>query len=236
MTTPSEHVTKAIVLMITNKGKPTVDEDTGQWVFTTGLHFEPEYPWWFFGSDDRMNCNLWKIVFYDFIADYDPELSCVASHCQNCYKVVVKPKTWKDFTELEEVFEGLGMPGKMGVEVRPKVKGLYGAYFYGRGLEEGRRNYKKIRKAVPDHIPVILKRGCTEMEGTVGPSDKWEVSPEQLEIEEELERRVRIDVIRREKTEEDKKRVHDYWQRFAYKFDYTYEGEELYSKPVTYTP
>lgn len=153
-----------------------------------------ETPWVHHGHTGWAHCLLWSRIMFqavslrmsEFFADGKP---FVPSGCQNCYKVVVRPKTLVQLFALDELEISLGRPSKCGIEVRDSVHGLYGGYFYNQGLEAGKECYAVIRKAVDNdvslgpQVPVILKRGCTEMEHTVGPSDKWEVTEEQKVVE-----------------------------------------------------
>lgn len=63
-----------------------------------------------------------------------------------------------------ELQRKLGYPAKAGIETRKTVDGLYGAYFYCRGVEQGRERFDDLRALIPPHIPMILKRYCTEFE------------------------------------------------------------------------
>jgi hypothetical protein len=149
-------------------------------------------PWVHHGHTDWARCMMWsRIMFYavglrmgQHFADGRP---FVPSGCQNCYKVVVRPQNLAQLFALDQLEIDMGRPSKCGIEIRQTVHGLYGGYFYNLGLEAGQECYQSVREAVsraiePD-VPVILKRGCTEMEHIVGPSDKWEVTEEQRIIE-----------------------------------------------------
>lgn len=90
---------------------------------------------------------------------------------------------------------------------------LYGAYWYNRTIEEGHERYNQIKKiyteaeeqrgilldvplrlnlltpeeakekGLPEEVPIILKRACTEFEQNVGPASEWTWDDEQLEKE-----------------------------------------------------
>jgi hypothetical protein len=132
---------------------------------------DPEVPWHYIKHSEWSRCHLWHNIFFDIF-------KMLPSECLNCYKVVVRPRTLKEHFALEELMYVLNRDSKLGIEIRPQVCGLYGAYFYNRGLDEGMERYKEVREAVSDiispDIPVILKRGCTEFESSFGPSDKWD--------------------------------------------------------------
>jgi len=118
------------------------------------------------------------------------KMGFIHSACHECYKVVVKPKTVVQLMKLRDLQVALKLPSKCGIETRSFVPRLYGGYFYARGLEEGRKLHelvsKRVKERIDGDIEVILKRGCTEFEMKFGPSDKWEIIPEQYEVEKEF--------------------------------------------------
>ena len=113
----------------------------------------------------------------------------VPSFCMECYKVVVVPETKEQVHKIAEWQHGTGWACKVGAERRNYTQRKWGAYFYCRGVEEGRDRYKEVRKWVDENlgenVKVFLKRACTEFEQHMGDSDKWEKIPHQDEIEEE---------------------------------------------------
>lgn len=156
------------------------------------LHTAMDSPWVHHGHTGWARCMLWsRIMFYgvslkmsQHFADGNP---WVPSGCQKCWKVVVRPQNLAQLFALDELEINLGRPSKCGIEVRDSVFGLYGGYFYNLGQDVGQECYQAVRDAVDKEIesdvPVILKRGCTEMEHIVGPSDQWTISEEQQIME-----------------------------------------------------
>ena len=151
-------------------------------------------PWVHVKNSYQVNCWFWKQIIFDHIVckQLSEGNRFVPMGCQDCYKVVARPKTVRQLFALEALQERLKHPSKCGIEIRPEVFGNYGGYFYNRGLPAGVECYKKVRQAVDEdpelgsEILVLLKRGCTEMEMGVGPSDKWHISPEQETFETRL--------------------------------------------------
>ena len=147
-------------------------------------HTHQEHPYCFMGQ------TLFNTVSRAMKQHFSDGETFVPSGCQNCYKVVVRPKTLVQLFALNELEERLEHPSKCGIEMRPSVGALYGGYFYNQGIKEGQECYQKVRQAVTDDlhlgpdVAVILKRACTEMEHAVGPSDKWTVTEEQKVVEE----------------------------------------------------
>jgi hypothetical protein len=113
----------------------------------------------------------------------------VHSFCMECYKVVVMPETLEQVHKIAEWQNDLGWACKVGAERRNYTQRKWGAYFYCRGVEQGRERYKDVREWVDENlgedVKVILKRACTEFEQHMGDSDKWEEIPQQDEIEAE---------------------------------------------------
>jgi len=150
-------------------------------------------PWVYVQAADAARCDLYTTVFFK-------TLRWIHSYCRECYKIVVRPQTVVDLFKLYELQREMGVPCKCGLERRNTVCGLYGGYFYTRGIEQGRRRYKQVREFVDERLspdtPVILKRYCTEMETCSydpndvpqGPSNETpDVTKEQREWELEVE-------------------------------------------------
>ena len=221
-------------------GKLKIDGKTG-W----------QTPWVHVKQGNRANCTLWNTVMFQNIFNAVPfsmkkGRAWVPSGCQSCWKVVVRPPTLKALFALEALQKRLDRECKCGIEQRKHVFGLYGGYFYNRSYEEGMARYQEVRQAVDDDpelgpdVSVILKRGCTEMEHAVGPSNEWQVYPEQIEIEKLVHRTVSTDHEIRRQPPHGKNYVHGRWIRFAYQWgdetvkEYIDTAMPLYPPYVTY--
>jgi hypothetical protein len=204
-----------------------------------------ETPWVHVKQSYRSNCYLWKSIIFDHIVKINlpKDKWFVPAGCQECFKVVVRPITLKQLFELEEIERELNRPSKCGIEIRPSVFGNYGGYFYNRGLEEGLECYRIVRKAIDEGIspdvPVLLKRGCTEMEHGVGPSNEWDVSEDQLRLELRIKEHFAVDGVIISQTDDAVDHVHQTWIEKAYEwgdptvFEYL-DGVPLYPDYVTY--
>ena len=88
---------------------------------------------------------------------------------------------------------------RSGAERRNYTQRKWGAYFYCRGVEEGRERYKAVREWVDENlgkdVKVFLKRACTEFEQHMGDSDKWEKIPYQDEIEAQAKEVINFDPV-----------------------------------------
>lgn len=144
-------------------------------------------PWHAFHIPEDNQCGYWHSLLHAFPSFKKQNKKWfVPSYCQECWKVVVRPRTLKELFKLEELQEKCDMPCKCGIEERISVSGLYGGYFYSRSLEEGLECYGKVKKLMDlnfDGIKVFLKRGCTEYEVGHGDSKKWMVTDTQKEGE-----------------------------------------------------
>jgi len=193
-------------------------------------------PWIFTKQAPWMNCALWHQIYFN-------ELKIIHSKCFECFKVVVRPETVKELFGVLEQMEFMGLPGKCGIEPREYVKHLYGAYFYCRGLDEGKYIYQLVKETMereirPD-ISVILKRGCTEFELMHGDSKKYEQKEYDKKMEALLEEYVDVPIYTFEQPEYLKTHIKKMWLMFAYKnndktcLEYN-DGEDYIAQPTTY--
>jgi hypothetical protein len=210
---------------------------------------QPAYdtPWVHIKSSYRTNCYLWKEITFDHIVKKYLPLQdwFVPAGCQECFKVVVKPKTLEQLFALFALEKKLNHPSKCGIEIRDSVFGNYGGYFYNRGLQEGLDCYKMVRYEVsqdpklgPD-IVVLLKRGCTEMEHSIGQSDKWEITEAQINFEMRLSQLFVNDISVVVQSDHAQNEVRQRWIERAYSIgDETAllynNGQPLYPDYVTY--
>jgi len=211
-----------------------------------GLLPTPESPW--SSSNLSFNCKKWHRIFFTLVS----KETMVHSHCQQCFKVVVRPRTIEELNEVEMYQSSINREGKCGVEFRDFVPHLYGGYFYNRGLEAGRECYKEIKHwaescwlskttwaddptIYTEPMPVILKKGCTEFERAVGPSDKWHITPQQTHMEVEFDNTLAFDPFNQPQDPPlAKARTHEIWIDFAHCVgDMTYLKFMPDRKPIT---
>ena len=171
----------------------------------------PNTPWIHTNENDlKFHCRLWHNISFDVVSRNLPEqYRFVPRGCQGCWKVVLKMQTVEQLLAVLELQKAMNATSKCGIEERDTVKGLYGAYFFNRSKAEGLRRYddvkarirkNKILSPLLDEVDqdnrttrLILKRGCTEMEHLVGPSDKWKITETQTILENLIERYVVLD-------------------------------------------
>jgi len=205
-------------------------------------------PWIHINHLKENKCLLWRDVIYNgLVRKLKKSLQFVPLGCQECYKVVVRPQGYEDMLRLEGVMAGKGWPSKIGIERRPFVPALYGAYFYNRGLESGVNRLGYVRAMLIDLEYVwlrdygtlilpfksYLKRGCTEMEMEQGPSDKWRVTALQPQIE-ELMTKLIYTPEQPDQTDDEKAEIRKKWAKFAWKYDPSYTGPSFQKDCVRY--
>lgn len=128
-------------------------------------------PWIFAEKSPERACVLWHRIMYG-------KFGMLPIWCrQNCWKVVVRPRTLEELFMLKELQEHIKTPSKCGIETRETVFGNYGGYFYTNSKEEGMDKLDQVRTEVGNHIspdiPIYLKLACTEFEHTFGPSSQY---------------------------------------------------------------
>jgi len=194
-------------------------------------------PWFHQRGVANKVCGLWHQIMFN-------QWGFVPRGCQECWKVVARPRTLKELFQLQDVQRKLDRPAKCGIEVRSYTPAHYGGYFYNASLDEGKECYKIVREAIneaisPD-VKVILKRGCTEMELNAGPSALWKFTKEQVELEEYITARVDYSFgIDNSQPDFLLNQLYKRWTLWAHSHnDMTYleytDGNVLYPPPVTY--
>jgi hypothetical protein len=174
--------------------------------------------------------------------------SAVPFGCKECYKVVVIPKTLRQLMALLQLQEEMECASKCGVDVdRPESQNLYVGYFYCIGLDRARDVYQIVREQLNNEpilgtdIPMSIKRGCTNFELRLGPSDKYEFRDELPELEAYLESIYKRPSRANSDSKRQKQMTIMNWIQVAYRVgDDTYleltRGRRLYPKMVEYDP
>jgi hypothetical protein len=116
--------------------------------------------------------------------------SAVPHGCQACYKVKVSLRTVRQLVAAWGIGKRMACRSKWGADLHnPYSQDLYAGYFYVAGLDTAQTLFWVVREAIdndpklgPD-VAISIKRGCSEYEAALGPSDKYEFTPEQAELE-----------------------------------------------------
>lgn len=128
-------------------------------------------PWIYVRPKPELDCHMWHKILFDAIGQFPPG-------CEDCWKVVVRPRDFKELMMLFELQENYTERYcKCGHEERPYVFGQWGGYFYCTGKEEGLEVYKEVRamvdKFISPDISVTLKRYCSEYEIKYGATNEY---------------------------------------------------------------
>ena len=131
-------------------------------------------------------CN-WEM---DVLFEVVHRMQRVPIRCLSCFKMVLVPTSLRDVLVIEQFQAACEWPAKVGMEIRETVKRAWGAYWYTNSEAEGLERYEFVKSwaegALQDDWKILLKRGCTEYEQSVGRSDRWEEQPGQREIEDAI--------------------------------------------------
>ena len=141
-----------------------------------------------------LDCAFLKFVMFHQVY----RQSAVPYGCKDCYKVKAVFRTLRELVAGWEVGRRIECRSKWGVDLdNPYSQSLYAGYFYTDGLATARAVYRVVREAYDAEArlgpgaALSIKRGCSEYEAMVGPSDRFEFPPELGEIEAHLRRRYR---------------------------------------------
>ena len=204
-------------------------------------------PWHYIRTVIGAKCPYFHRLF-DEISPRTPAKKFVPRRCQQCWKIVIRPKTVKELFELEKLMlSKIDWPCKCGIERRsyaPLSKHRYGGYIYSTSARQGLDRLDKIRELLNENdilsgVEAYLKRGCTEMELGFPDSTKWEVSEAQNEVEDILDWYFTFDVPSSGMAPHLVDRLHMTWIEWAAEngdetyLEYT-DGEPLYPPAVRY--
>jgi hypothetical protein len=179
----------------------------------------------------------------DFMFHHAYAESAVPVGCSGCYKVKVVTRTLRELVAAWEIARRVNCRSKWGTDLNnPYSQSVYAGYFYVTGLDAARALFKVVRQAFDKNpklgpaIQMTIKRGCSEYEALLGPSDRYEFTPEMAALEADLNTR-----FRPRKAEHQPSMVVAHWIETAFRMgDDTYldftGGNRLRKKTMTYDP
>ena len=178
----------------------------------------PDTPWYFHTIEKERNCTLWHKIVFD-------RYGILPRQCMHCWKIVARPKNLDELFELNKLQEEMLLPSKTGVDIRASetYKGIYLGFWYCPlgDFAQARELYKevkrKVRGALSLDTPVILKRGCTEMENAFGPSHEWVYTPEMRFMEDLINSTVEVEDRKPPQPSVVKNRVVAFWILYAHR-------------------
>jgi len=196
------------------------------------------------GSNDRP-CGFLN----GFLFDQAYGQAQVPFGCRSCFKVKVSTRSLRALMAAKQIAETTPFTTKSGSAVdNPANQDLYSTYLYLDGLDEARAAHKLVREAVDadgrlgPEVAVTLKRGCTNYERKLGPSDQYAFDPRLEAVEADLASRFRDERPERQASKEAVASLRMLRLiRTAYRIgDETYkdftDGEPLLAPLVSYAP
>lgn len=150
--------------------------------------------WKFISHGPLLGCDfLLRFLFFHAYAE-----SAVPYGCRACYKVKVLPRTLRELVAAWNIAKDIECRSKWGIDLGNRFsQNIYAGYYYASGLDMARAIFKVVREAMNADpklgpgVPMVIKRGCSEYEATLGPSDRYEFAPELAELEDYLRSRFR---------------------------------------------
>jgi hypothetical protein len=235
------HDILTILRPLLDSGSHELRKEDGRFI-AKGVTISRDTPWIHTRQTLNFDCGLWhRITFNIVVAQLPDDQKFVPRHCQDCFKVCIRPRTLDQLFELLKVQQKMYLPSKCGIELRDDVHGLYGGYYYSKGLEAGLQCYDAVVKALSENevlaplldevdednrtTKVILKRGCTEFERVFPKSNEWKVTPEQNAIEDLIDGYVVQENMRLPQPDHLHYNIKRRWIEFAFKC-----GDPTYAK------
>jgi hypothetical protein len=116
--------------------------------------------------------------------------SAVPHACRDCYKVKARPRTLAQLVAAWHVAQSVACLSKWGIDFGNRYsQDIYAGYFYTDGLDAARVLHAHVRRLydadprLGADVGLTIKRGCSEFEAAVGPSDTYSFTPEMAELE-----------------------------------------------------
>ena len=116
--------------------------------------------------------------------------------CRNCYKIKAATRTLRALMAMKALADATGQTTKTGPEAgNPNNTSLYASYVFYEGLEGARNGFRTLKAQVeadPDlasNVTLSIKRGCSNYERRLGPSDQYRFDPAQEAVEAHLRAR-----------------------------------------------
>jgi hypothetical protein len=104
--------------------------------------------------------------------------------CRNCYKIRISTRSLRALMAVKDIAESTEYTTKSGPDVdNPYNQSLYATCLYFDGLEEAQKAYDHLRPRLDQHeflgpgVVMMIKRGCSNYERRLGPSDAYEIDP-----------------------------------------------------------
>ena len=195
--------------------------------------------WMYVDNGPALGCGF----LMDFMFNHVYARSAVPHGCSACYKVKAVPRTLRELVAAWNFAQRVQCRSKWGIDLdNPYSQNVYAGYFYVSGLDTARALLPAVRAAfdadprIGPEVALTIKRGCSEYEALLGPSDRYAFNPETAELERSLKARFRQP--RRDDRQQD---VLAHWIDVAFRqgddtyLDFT-GGRRRRAKTVAYPP
>jgi hypothetical protein len=110
--------------------------------------------------------------------------------CRDCYKIRVAVRSLRALMAVKALAEATKFSTKSGPEVdNPYNRNIYSTCIYFESLEDAHDTHAALRQQIDAHpdlgpdVDMIIKRGCSNYERAMGPSDQYRVDPELAPVE-----------------------------------------------------
>jgi len=204
-------------------------------------------PWHHINYTIGKECYYLNQQLFQIISPRTPAGQFIPRKCQQCWKIVIRPRTLKQLFALENLLVQLAWPSKCGTERRsytPLSRHRYGGYIYNNSLDEGLERLDVIRGHLGSHpelngVECYLKRSCTEMEMAFPDSTTWAITDEQNRVEDMLDSMLVFNIPYSKSGQHMIDKVHIGWVEWAAEngdetyLEYT-DGKRLYPEAVRY--
>jgi hypothetical protein len=145
--------------------------------------------WVFVPNRPYLRCGfLTKVVFEAAYAK-----TAVPDGCSACYKVKVSARTLRELVAAWEIAKAIDCLSKWGVDLdNPYSQDIYAGYYYAGDLDAARVLHRIVRAAIDADsrlgpgVGMTIKRGCSQFEAAVGPSDSYTFTPQMAALEAHL--------------------------------------------------
>ena len=152
----------------------------------------PSATWVYVDNGPPLGCGF----LMDFMFHHAYAEAAVPHGCRACYKVKVVPRTLRELVAAWQLGERIQCRSKWGIDFQnPYSPNIYAGYLYTSGLDAARTVFKVVREAcnadpkLGPGVAITIKRGCSNYEALLGPSDSYEFTPEMAELEAYLKAR-----------------------------------------------
>jgi len=145
--------------------------------------------WMFVDNGPPLGCTF----LIEFLFPHVYARTAVPHGCSACYKVKVVPRSLRELVAVWQVAKGIACRSKWGTDLdNPYSPNVYAGYFYVDSVDMAHAAAKVAREAfardakIGADIPMTIKRGCSEYEALLGPSDQYKFTPEMAAMEASL--------------------------------------------------